>query len=100
MRLGDQRLLAFLRACRDCDDLLACKLVNEEIDEGKSLDEIFYTGSEYGYGLAVKECEDGTFDISLGCQVAPTAGDGGTWRVQFNSDGQISEMKIEDEWIS
>ena len=45
-RLGDQRLLAFLRACRDCNDLLACKLVNDEIDEGNSLDEIFYTGSE------------------------------------------------------
>jgi hypothetical protein len=79
-RLGDQRLLAFLRACRDCDDILACKLVNDEMDEGKSLDESFYTGSEYGYGLAVKECEDDTFDISFGCQVAPTAGDGGRCR--------------------
>ena len=35
-RLGGQRLLAFLRACRGCDDLVARKLVNDEIDEGKT----------------------------------------------------------------
>ena len=70
------------------------------MDEGKSVDEMFYTGSEYGYGRAGKECEDGTFDLSFSCQVAPTAGDGGTWKVRFNRDDQISDMQTEDAWIS
>jgi len=39
--------------------ILACKLVNEEIDKSKSLDEIFCPESEYGYQLAGRECKDG-----------------------------------------
>ncbi len=99
-RLGDERLLTFLRACRDYKDIFACQLVNEEIDEGRSLDEIFYTGSEHGFLLAVDQCEDNTFDITFGFDAGPTAGDGGRWRVQFRGDGQISKMQLDEKWIS
>ncbi len=99
-RLGDERLLAFLRACRNYDDILACKLINDKMDEGKNLDEIFYTGNEYGYLLAVRGGKGGAFAISFGCQAGPTAGDGGTWKVQFDSDGEIFDMQLKDQWIS
>lgn len=99
-RLGDELLLTFLRACRDCDGIFACKLVNDAMDEGKSLDEILYTGEEYGFLLAVDECEDDTFEITFGYAAPPTAGDGGSWRVHFGGDRQITEMQLQDQWIA
>jgi hypothetical protein len=58
-RLDDQRFLTIPRGCRGHGAILACKLVNEEIDKNKSLDEIFCLESEYGYQLAGRECKDG-----------------------------------------
>jgi hypothetical protein len=58
-RLGDRRFLTFPRGCRGYGAILARKLVNEEIDKSKSLDEIFCPESEYGYQLAGRECKDG-----------------------------------------
>ena len=98
--LGDDRVLTFLRACRDYEDILACKLVNEGIDKGKSLDEIFYIGrDEYGYLLEVRKLQDNKFDITFGFAAGPTAGDSGTWKVQFNSEGQIIAMNLEEREI-
>jgi len=65
-QLGDQRLLAFLRAYK-ASDILACKLINDELDAGKTLDEIFYTGDEFGYTLAVFQESESIFNISFGC---------------------------------
>ncbi len=58
------------------------------MDECKCLDEIFHTGREYGFLLAVDECEDGAFEITFGFDAPPTAGDGGTWRVLQDQWGQ------------
>ena len=48
----DAQLIAFMRAVRGSTDLFAVKLINEDLDAGKSLDEIFYTRMEYGYSLS------------------------------------------------
>ncbi len=99
-RLGDERLLTFLRALREREDILACKLINEDLDQRKSLDEIFYTGKEFGFFLEVRGGRDGIFKITFGYAAPPTAGDWGTWKVQFNGDGQIIYMELEDQWIA
>jgi hypothetical protein len=48
--LGDLRLLQFLRVTVGSgkDRPLACELINEELDEGRSLDDVFYTGDDDG----------------------------------------------------
>lgn len=48
--LGDLRLLQFLRVTVGSgkDRALACELLNEELDEGRSLDDVFYTGDDDG----------------------------------------------------
>jgi hypothetical protein len=98
--LGDKRLEAFLRACRRTTGVLACELINEELDQGETLDSIFYTQDNHGYELAVRKCGEDEFDISFGCLAGPLMGDGGRWVVQFDSDDRVKQMEEKDHWIS
>ena len=84
--ISDERLIAFLRAARGDDSVLAITVVNKQLDEGASLDEIFFTGEREGYQLSAARMAESTFEISFGCQAGPLAGDGGEWRVVFVGD--------------
>ena len=66
--IPDAQLIAFLRAVRGSTDLFAVKLVNEDLDGGKSLDEIFYTRMEYGYSLSAYKVAASGFFVSFGCE--------------------------------
>ena len=96
--LGDRRLEAFLRACRRTTGVLASKLINEELDQGETLDSIFYTQDNHGYELAVRKCGEDEFDISFGCVVLPLTGDGGRLIVRFDSNDRIKEIKEVEHW--
>jgi hypothetical protein len=98
--LGDKRLEAFLRACRRTTDVHACELINEELDQGETLDSIFYTQDNYGYELAVRECGKDEFEIDFGYLAGELMGDGGRWVVQFDSDDRVKQMEEKDHWIS
>ena len=98
--LGDKRLLVFLRRCRTARNILACKLINTELDRGESLDEIFYTGEGLGYYLAVKRTGTDAFDVSFGCQAGPLEGDGGEWSVSFTPGGKVARIKLAGQRIS
>jgi hypothetical protein len=97
--LGDERLIAFLRGCKE-HGLLACKMINKELEGGKSLDAIFYTGDRFGYCLEVKKTRSNEFIVSFGCRADPEAGDGGEWTVFFASDGKIQIIESVEFWIS
>ncbi len=56
---GDRRLLAFPRWARNEPEVLACKLINERLDKGKTLDAVLSKPGQYGYLLEVKEGGDG-----------------------------------------
>ena len=96
--ISDERLLAFLRAIRGKTCLLAVKLINEDLDKGNQLDDIFYTGEEYGFTLDVKQKSESSFKIAFGCIPGPNVGDGGEWKVCFDGNKVISVKNIE-LWI-
>lgn len=81
--LSDERLIAFFRAAGKVDAVTALTLINEQLDEGQSLDEIFFTEWREGYELSAVRIGDSTFKIAFGCHAGPLAGDGGEWRVAF-----------------
>jgi hypothetical protein len=95
----DAQLIAFLRAVRGSTDLFAVKLVNGDLDSGKSLDEIFYTRMEYGYSLSVYMVAVSGFLVSFGCELGSTEEDGGEWQVSFVGDS-VNSVQAESFWIS
>lgn len=97
--LSDEQVTAFLRAVRGKPRPLAVKLINDQIDAGKSLDEIFYDGEKYGYRLLAKRISKSELKISFGCQAGSLAGDGGNWLVTFNGNS-VHSAGAETVWIS
>jgi len=86
-KISDERLIAFLRAAREeSQGVLAVELACDNLDKGKSLDELFYDGDVYGYSLWVQSRGEDTYKIAFSCQAGPTAGDGGEWEVVFDGD--------------
>ncbi len=83
--LPDEQLTAFFRAIRDDTEVLAVKFINEELDDGMSLDKIFYTGEIFGYTLSVRKLSGSKFKISFGYALGDV-GDGGEWKVEFNGN--------------
>jgi hypothetical protein len=98
--LGDQRLVAFLRWARNEPEVFACKLINECLDKGETLDDIFSGPGYDGYKLEAEESGDGQWRIKFGCQAGPDAGDGGEWDVKFNAAGEVEEGFQTGCWIS
>ena len=98
-RISDKQLTEFFRSIRN-GGVLAARLINDQLDQGKSLDEIFYTGDGYGYSLDVKRLSGSRFAISFGCQAGPTAGDGGGWDVEFDEHGQVVAVDGGVLWVS
>lgn len=98
MKISDERLIAFFRAIRGKTRVLAIKLINDHLDEGKRLDEIFYTGKDYGFHLSVKQRSESRYEISFGCIAGPLAGDGGSWEVLFDGD-TVRSVNNTDFWI-
>ena len=97
--ISDQRLKAFFRAAQAHSTLQAVRLINREIDAGQTLDSIFYTGDVFGFSLSVSQTGSDQATIEFGCQVAPEAGDGGSWQVVFESD-TVALLATGCEWIS
>jgi hypothetical protein len=96
--LSDQRLASFFHAIRD-SGVSAAAFMGRHLDGGESLDDIFYTGNEFGYTLSVRRRSGASFDITFGYQAAPLAGDGGEWCVSFDGD-RVRSLHAGSEWIS
>jgi hypothetical protein len=67
-------------------------MINESLDEGRSLDEIFYTTSPYGgYYLSAKDLDQSTIELEFGYVAGGLAGDGNTYQLVFR-DGELVEI--------
>jgi hypothetical protein len=97
--LSDKRLVAFLRKEQEKSSIKAVKLIIEELDSGLTLDEIFYTGGEFGFTVTVRKISADEFNIEFGCAAGPMAGDGGSWKITFNGD-EVKSVTGESQWIS
>jgi len=102
-RISDAQLTEFLRAAAQseyCPPSIG--LIKEMLDEGQSLDQIFYTGDEKGFSLSVKRFSDLRIRITVGGYFDPVAGDGSEWDVSFDSLGQLKSAALVPGtyWIS
>ncbi len=97
--LGDDRIIAFLRASKTSShSLLACKLINDDLDGGNELSELF--DSDNGFFLKVSLLAKNHYKVEFGCSADPEAGDGGEWDVTFLEDRQIGKMELVGQWIA
>ena len=98
--ISDEQLIAFLHAAgemKDCD-VYGFEEIREALDEGKSLDEVFYDGNDSGYMLSVDQISGSNFRITFGI-LAPLAGGGGEWQVSFAGD-KVRSISGGMTWIS
>ncbi len=103
-RLGDVRLLAFLRwsltSMEGPFGITACSLVNQELDAGATLAELFITNEDSGFCLEVRRLRPNTFRIDFGCMAGPLAGDGATWEIVFTPEKTVESGTQTDAWVS
>ena len=104
--ISDRRLIAFFRAAKSAGSPLAVEMINDYLDEGKSLDEIFYGGIDFHFGdecgfrLAVESTGPSAFCIFFSCLAGPLAGDGASWDVVFGPDDQVQSIEQGITWHS
>jgi hypothetical protein len=98
--LSDEQVIIFLKKInKSYNDILAVKLINEELNNNSILDDIFLLDEEgYGYFLNADEKSDNKFKLSFGCYAYHLAGDGGIWDVEFLNDD--CKVNLISEWIS
>lgn len=95
-QLGEARFTAVIRCLLDKNKgCLALKLMNDYLDAGKKPIKVFYEGGVYGFHLGVSEQRPNTYHVSFGCIAGHLAGDGGSWLVNFDEDGQVRKVNSE-----
>ena len=92
-------------ASMTCDTFskpIACRIINEALDNGDDLDKIFYTGEESGFELTAYHVGENRFAIEFGylCPPEMMAGDGGEWDITFRENRTIVKMDGGSSWIS
>ena len=98
--LGTERLVNFLRTAGAESEPVAVRLANEELDEGRSIETMLFTGEVHGFSLVVKPITADRFTIGFGCTAGPNAGDGGEWEVSFDENDHVAELKGGVLWIA
>jgi hypothetical protein len=98
--LGIEPFVQFLRAVRDEDNCLATQLANTALDEGESVEEMFFTGERLGFELRVEQVGKRRLRVEFGCVAGPDAGDGGAWSVEVDDAGRLVGATVESIWIS
>jgi hypothetical protein len=100
MQLDDARLIAFLRHVGENAHISAVRFILEDLDEGQTLDDIFYNGKKSGYTLDVERKSNLEFVVAFGCIAGPTAGDGAKWEVEYDEEGNVLRAEPGDMWIA
>ncbi len=108
--ITEKQFINFLKFVSKDDEVFAVECLLDEIDEGKTIDEILagekpdksviLLGNPDPYVLKVTELEKFKFKIFFGCFPDPTAGDSGTWHVSFDEKDNVVNAELVDSVIS
>ena len=90
--IGRERLIQFFRLARQPGCVKAIEFINEDLDEGRSLEEIFakeptptpHAGGPYIHAIRMGKAPS-SFRISFGYSFAD-CGDGGQWTYSFEKE--------------
>lgn len=98
--LGEEKLLQILRSLRWRNrGYLALKLFFKHIAAGQTLEQIFFTGDEYGYILNLKEKGENTYQIEFGYLADGDCGEGMEWIVRIRGKRVFIEEQL-PVWIA
>lgn len=96
--IGDVKLVNFFNAVDETYGETSGVL--KDLDNGKTLDDIFYTGDEYGYVLGVRKESEGVYTISFGCEYGMLSGGGSSWKVVFDTNDKVTSFVKGMSWDS
>ena len=100
-RLGDKRLLAFLKHVHQRPgEPLACQLFHEALERGETLEALFNGPGESGFFVETRRTGGGWWRINFGYVAGPMTGDGVDQEVKFNRAGEVEETGSVSCWIS
>jgi DNA-binding response OmpR family regulator len=107
--LEKDKIVSFLRFIRKDKEIGAIESVNEDLDKGKNLKEIFkkescifakHNKKMFGNFIEAWEIGSGKYKIGFGCLAGPELGAGGEWIVKFDSKNNVAECKKVEDWVS
>lgn len=108
--ITEKQFINFLKFVSKDDGVLAVQCFLEEIEEGKTVDEVLAgektdklaisLGNPDSYVLKVTRLDKNKFKIYFGCFPFPLAGDSGTWDVSFDEDGDVTDAVMVGSTIS
>lgn len=98
--LGEDRLLAFLRAIPPDRANMPVRDFLAAVDGGRAPDGLLFTGNRFGYVLSVSEAASGHYVIEFGYQAHFETGLGEKWEVRFSHDGRVLGLELTGGWIS
>lgn len=105
-KISDSRIISFLRSIKNDPEVDCVKNINEDLDNNKSLKEIFekydlFGKGEYGFFLDCKKQNQDSFKIDFYLNAGPMAANGGTWKVKFQKDSdEVIDLERTGSWIS
>lgn len=92
--ISDSQILSFLRAIRGICKSRATELINQKLDEGESLDSLFYTGYPIGFSLIARQHTESCFEIYFGFLMGFSGGFGNWWKACFDRNGNVSAARM------
>jgi hypothetical protein len=107
--VSDEQLLAILRAMRKPGQPeFAVEQINEDLDAGETLDQIFYTGKTDGFHLKIKRRSASSLEIEFSWTFEQhpagsppfSEGAGGTWIVELDVAGGVHFLDGGMIWMS
>ena len=107
--LSDEQLLSTLRAMRrPGQSSFAVQQINDDLDQGQTLDQIFYTGETDGFHLKITREGTSRLRIEFSWTSRQTLGDGmpfsegagETWFVELDAAGAVPLPRRGNVWMS
>jgi hypothetical protein len=104
--LDEPRLLSFFRAAdRVIDRPTSIQILCQGLDRGRSLEDLLCFELDQtippryrlSFELNVEDIETNKYKIHFGAQTS-ALGDGASWVVTFDTQGQVLELLMEDPW--
>lgn len=95
--ISDNNLIAFLRAALYKIETRETELINKKLDDGESLDSIFYTGLIPGFSISVEQSEGSYYEIYFGFLMGFSGGIGNWWKVYFDTNGLAATELMENK---
>jgi hypothetical protein len=98
--LGIETFTNLMRSVRNDTPCLAVASANSLLDEGRTVQQLFFTGEADGFMLRVDEVSKNQFNVELSYITGSEAGDGASWGVLLDRAGSIVRATPTGFWIA